>query len=148
MTSTAKFVIAWAAVALVICALLAPINIPTFVALIRHGDHTAGRIVKADCENHASAFYDFVVGAKSYSGHDRIPDCKSLRTGDKIEVYYDIRDPTLSSAYEPNAGLSNEMISIGISCLIAPPLVIFTFAQWMRRQKKNMPNQTSKLADS
>jgi hypothetical protein len=65
-------------------------------------------------------------------------NCASLKKGDVIDVYYDERDPSLNRAREPVTSLINELITIGIGCLLFPPLLLFGL-RLARARKKRLP---------
>jgi hypothetical protein len=51
-------------------------------------------------------------------------NCPDLKPGNVIEIYYDVRDPSINRAMEPVNGLINELIPIGLACLMCPPLIL------------------------
>ncbi|HEV2551204.1 MAG TPA: hypothetical protein VGU20_28100 [Stellaceae bacterium] len=136
MRASRTIAISWLALAGAFIAILAPLNIPTYLNLIRHGQKTTAEIRKLDCDNHARAEYAFtVVAAEVLSSDVMSTDCRSLRPGDKILVYYDTVDPTINRAREPVGGLVNELIPIALVCLTVPPLMISAVSRWTNRNK-------------
>jgi hypothetical protein len=131
-----KISIAWLILAAVLSAILWQINVPRFLGLVRHGERATGEVSRLDCEKHAQASYTFTIEANRYSGTDEmVSNCDRLQPGDRISIYYDVTNPTTSSAREPRAALINELITIGIGCLLFPPMAIAAFALWSRRNK-------------
>ena len=113
MGASGKFAIAWLILAAIFMAMLGPINVPTFLKLLKHGQRTSAEILRLDCDNHNQAEYAFSVEAIRVSSSDVMTiDCRSLRPGDAIPIYYDATDPTINRASEPVGGLVNELIPI------------------------------------
>jgi hypothetical protein len=130
-------VVAWFVLAAVFATCLAQINVPTFLRLIQHGARATAMIVQLDCDNHGQASYTFNIGSTDYSSRGIMwINCRSLRPGDSIQIYYDTTDPNVSRTAEPLAGLKNELIPIAIGCLVFPPLIIFSFARYWKRRAK------------
>ena len=119
------YALVWFLLALVFAAILSPINVPTFVRLVRHGAKTTAQVTRPECANHNNASYSFVVGSDHYNGRDVMwMDCNSLRPGDSIAVYYDIGDPSINRATPPMDALINELVTIGLVCLTFPLAII------------------------
>jgi Protein of unknown function (DUF3592) len=137
MRSAIKFAIAWIALAALLASILGSLNIPTYIALIQHGERTTATITKTDCNNHSEAAYTFTVGTTRFSskGVMWMYDCQSLHAGDSIQIYYDRTDPTISRAFEPHKGLVNDLIPIALACLTAPPMMIAGFIAWYRKNR-------------
>jgi hypothetical protein len=115
----------WLVLAAIFLAILVPINVPDFLRIAMHGQRTTAKIVRLDCENHNSATYAFNVGSEQFERSDVMPtECRSMRIGDVIPVYYDVDDPHISRAKDPKDGLLNEVIPICLVCLTFPPLII------------------------
>jgi hypothetical protein len=135
--STAKYIGVWFAIDAVILLILTPINVPTFLTLVQHGNRTSAEIVGTNCEQHNSGSYIFTVGATRYENTSLMPgNCATLKQGDVIDVYYDERDPSLSRAREPVASLVNELITIGLGCLFFPPLILLGLGLARARKHK------------
>jgi hypothetical protein len=131
-----RFAISWLALATILAIVLGRINVPTYVKLAEDGERTTAVIVQPDCGNHGRASYAFNVGSIGYSGSDVMNDCRSLRPGDDITIYFDRDDPKISRAIEPRAGLMNELIPIALACLLVPPVAIISFILWRRKNAK------------
>jgi len=114
----------WLLLFAIVLAILVPSNVPYWWRIAAHGQRTSAKIVRLNCGDHNSATYVFKVGSERFEGSDVTTGCGSLRIGDVIPVYYDVNDPHLSRTTNPKAGLLNEVLFIGISCLIFPTLVI------------------------
>jgi hypothetical protein len=140
MTGATKFAIAWLVLAAILALAIGSINLSTYFGLAKHGERTTATIVRSNCDIHSTAFYTFSVGSTRYSGSDRMTNCSFLQPGDSISIYYDTTDPTISAATEPLAGLVNDLIAIGLACLLAPPTMIGLFLHWYR---KNRPRWSS-----
>ena len=140
MKTATKFAIAWLLLAAIFGIGLWQINIPTFLRLIKHGERATATIVRPTCDNHASASYTFSVGTTSYSGRDVMwmVDCGSLHPGDSITIYYDITNPQISRAFEPHAGITNDLIPIAGICLTFPPFIILATMAWYRKNKAKL----------
>jgi hypothetical protein len=127
----------WLLMAGFIASVAVPINVPHFVKLLEHGERTKAEIVRTDCGQHDSAYYRFRIGADNYtSGSQGVENCRALRPGDVIDVYYDVRDPANNSTNMPLNDLINELSAIGLACLVFPPLVFF-----MLRRRSLIPTR-------
>jgi hypothetical protein len=141
MGASGKFAIAWLILAAIFAAILGPINVPTYLKLLKHGERTSAEILRLDCDNHNQAEYVFNVGAIGVLSSDvMISDCRLLRPGDAIPIYYDVTDPTVNRAEEPMGGLVNELIAITLVCLTFPSLIIVGVSRWPRRNKARPSN--------
>jgi hypothetical protein len=124
-----KSTVVWLVLAAIFSVGLGLINVPAILKLLGHGAETTAKIVRLDCENHNRAFYTFSIGTSRYSTSDIIGDnCRSLRSGDDIPIYYDATDPTISSTTAPRAALLNELVPIGLVCLFFPPMILAGWA--------------------
>jgi hypothetical protein len=137
MTGTVKFAVAWLALAAILASILGGLNLPTLLRLAQRGERSTATIIQPSCDNHSSASYTFIVGSTYYSGNSIMwmVDCRSLRPGDSIVIYYDNADPRINRAVEPRAGIVNELIPIALACLIVPPAVIGLLSVQYRRMK-------------
>jgi hypothetical protein len=140
MKTPIKFAIGWLSLAAFFAILVGSLNVPTFLRLVRHGERATATIIQTDCKNHGQATYTFTVGTNRYSNTGNmgmvVANCGSLRPGDNIPIYYDATDPTVNRAAEPMAGLLNELIPIGLMCLIFPPAILFA----LRKEKIILSN--------
>src|SRR5271165_5773880 len=105
-----RFAITWLVLATILAIVLGRLNVPTYVKLAERGERVTAAVVRPDCSNHGRASYAFTVGSIGYSGSDVMHDCRSLRPGESITVYFDRDDPKTNRAIEPRAGLTNELI--------------------------------------
>jgi Protein of unknown function (DUF3592) len=142
MKGAIKFAICWLVLAAVLAIALGRVNIPTYLRLARQGERATATIVRPDCGNHAEATYAYDVGSRRYFGRDVMwkLDCGALRSGDSISIYYDTTDPAISRAIEPKDGLINDLIPIGLACLMVPPFFIAAFVVSWRKSKANSSN--------
>ncbi len=131
------YVVAWLTICGAQFAILAPLNVPILFGLVQHGQRATAAITQLDCGNHNRASYRFGVGRSRHSGTDAMPvNCEMLRIGDPIKIYYNTLDPTVSRAEEPKAALINELIAIGLACLLVPTGVVMVFWRWSANRRK------------
>lgn len=138
MNTRLGYAVAWLIICGAILMALVPLNVPTYLRLVQHGQHATATITQLDCGNHNRASYIFDVGRMHYSSADTMTvNCETLKLGDRFEVYYDTLNPTLSRAEEPIAALINELIVIGLACLLVPTGAIAAIRRWSVYRRKN-----------
>jgi hypothetical protein len=93
---------------------------------------TDATVALTDCANHASVHYSYEVGDRTYTGRESLGDeCKSLKNGDKIRIYFSSRVPAVSGARDPHGALINELVFIGLAAFFIPPaIILMAYLNW------------------
>jgi len=114
---------------------MASLNVPTFIHILRHEASVTAVVTKTECWNHASVLYSFTFDGKTYTGGDSFTPkpCESYKPGSSIKVYFSTVSPQENRAFEPWAGLWNEIIPIGLVCLVFPPFILLSLRRWWRK---------------
>ena len=111
------------AVALVVGVGLWSVNSPKFVRLAKHGRRGSAIVTSTDCSRHDSFNYRVVLDepdAEPPAGGRFVPaDCRRLREGDRIDVYYLPNDPTVSTARDPRSALFGESLFAVMAALLS-----------------------------
>jgi hypothetical protein len=138
------FWFAWAVLAVVFASLLAPLNVPRFVHILRHEASVTAVVTGTACWNHASVLYSFTFEGRTYTGADSFTKqpCECYKPGSSITVYFSTASPEKNVTIEPWAGLWNEIISIALVCLIFPPLILLGLGRlWHRADQQAASGQ-------
>ena len=104
--------------------------------LIASGTQVLGEVVQQDCQNHDSFVYRFEASGQSFQNRGltgAIKPCSALRPGDRVNVYYLPREPSVSTSANPRDLLQNEEESVALAALVVPALVLWSVGRWRRK---------------
>jgi hypothetical protein len=116
---------AWLCLAAGIFVVLGSINLSVLFEIARDPVSTDATVVLTDCANHATVHYSYEVEGQAYAGRSTLGnECKSLKKGDKIRIYFSRRSPALSEARDPHDALIGELTVIVLAAFFFPPAII------------------------
>jgi hypothetical protein len=105
--------------------------------LANHGSLVKGSVVKPQCDRHLSFIYQFVLDDVTYRGESTSDECRQIKSGDPVLVYYLAENPKISIATDPNVALANNSVAILIASLTAPLVLLLIFWYKLRASKKS-----------
>lgn len=108
-----------------------------YQSLAEDGVHTTGGVIQADCGNHNTFRYRFVIAGHDYesSGTAGIAkDCRTLTAGDPVQIWYLPGNPSVNMSGEPQSALRNEIVSVAMASILLPALAVFGISWKLRRR--------------
>jgi hypothetical protein len=115
---------AWLGLAVAVAVFLGSLNVPNLVEISWNEKQATGKITRTECDQHSLVFYTFLADGREYSSQDRSSNCRSVRAGDAVTVYFTSTSPEHSVIEKPSRRLSNELVSIALACVMMPSLII------------------------
>ena len=105
------------------------LNLPTYWQLLRFGRSAHAVVLRTNCDNHASVFYRFEVQGREYedsgsAGYGN-PDCRELKPGHRIMIYYVPSKPDLNIPGEIRERWNNELAFLALAVTIMPLIVLY-----------------------
>jgi hypothetical protein len=111
-------------------------NIPLYWRMLNDGRVTRAVVLRTACDNHASVFYRFDVAGREYTGVGsagyRTPECRQLKPGAQIDVYYLPSDPDVSLPGEIRDRWDNELMFLFLVITVFPALIISAIWRHLR----------------
>jgi hypothetical protein len=119
-------VVAWVGIAITIVYILGSVNVPTLMKLARNPAQASATVILTDCQYHASVYYHYLAGGKNYTGRAQMgEECKLMKSGDKLSIYYVKTDPSISGYGDPSKRLKGELTVIGLIAVFFPSAILF-----------------------
>jgi len=102
------------------------------------GVETRGTVVKTTCGQHESFSYSYRVGDRTYrgGGHGGMgnPECRDLRPGDPVRIWYLPNNEMASIAGDPAGWKRNEELTLAVAPFWFG--IFFAFAIWRELRAK------------
>jgi hypothetical protein len=113
-----------------------------FRALAEHGQRISATVTRVEPQNHNTVYYKYYAEGRPYDSDGNAwppnPEARDLKPGDKILVVYDVRNPGVSCACNPQELYLKRPAIIYLlipGSLISLPITALVGVQVMRRRK-------------
>jgi len=130
------YITAWATLTMAVAIWCAVAARPAF-SLKRHAEAVEGTISRLRPENHQTFEYTYSVGQSTYTGASRGESDRPFATckvGDPITVFYDARNPSVSTAGSPDLRRTQTVGNGIAACALIPVITLY-----LLRQRKLLP---------
>lgn len=122
-------------------------NLGVYYQLYLNGIETQGVVVKPTCEKHLEFIYSYELNGRHYEGVGQSGTgkyCKELRVGDPVQIFYLPTKPKISVSGNSKALFFNEMISVGLSAILFPLIVLLGYFLHRKKNGKGAGVELSK----
>jgi hypothetical protein len=125
-----KWAILWLVIAATVAFVIGSLNVPHFYRLVMSGVQAKATVLELTPQIHGSVRYEYLVGGRKFEGQRAPwrpnPPMEQIKAGESLEIYYDPVSPAISVPGDPKPMLMNELISVGMACLLVPTAIVFT----------------------
>lgn len=135
-----RYAFAWFVLAAGWASIVGSINLPTLRNIISNERVGEAVIDKITCEDHNSVTFYFKSDGVTYTGKNTprypTPDCRKMRPGERVTVYYSAVSPNSNTLNEPNAAFRDELQSVLILSAIFPLFMIIAWNKMIASKNK------------
>jgi hypothetical protein len=122
----------WLVIAVLVAAILYPLDIAKFWRIDANSRMTTGVILEQDCRNLEQVTYAFNVDGQRYTGAHASEICGFATKGLHISVYYNVQNPAENTTDAPPYDLNDGILSIGLDGVILSSFIIWGISKSWR----------------
>ena len=130
--SFTRLLLIWLGILVIISSAIGSQRLIKFWRLAKYGIEGEAIVTKLSPEYHQNVCYEYRVNGMPYKGRALSkypnPNFDQLLIGNKLIVFYNPNDPSLSSIGNPDALLKNELISISLAAILGASFTVIVIA--------------------